>query len=47
MKYNNLYDINTDDWYDSAVDLKAKGMSNRGIARTLLKQYMLREINFG
>lgn len=35
MKYNNIYDINTDDWYDSAVDLKAKGMSNRGIARTL------------
>ena len=32
-KYNN---INMDDWYNSAVDLKAKGMSNRGIARTLL-----------
>lgn len=31
-KYNN---INMDDWYNSAVDLKAKGMSNRGIARTL------------
>ena len=30
-----VYDINTDDWYNSAVDLKAKGMSNRGIARTL------------
>lgn len=30
-----IYDINMDDWYDSAVDLKAKGMSNRGIARTL------------
>ena len=31
-----IYDINMDDWYASAVDLKAKGMSNRGIARTLL-----------
>ena len=31
-KYNN---INMDDWYNSVVDLKAKGMSNRGIARTL------------
>ena len=30
-----IYNINMDDWYDSAVDLKAKGMSNRGIARTL------------
>ena len=30
-----IYDINMDDWYNSAVDLKAKGMSNRGIARTL------------
>lgn len=30
-----IYDINMDDWYDSAIDLKAKGMSNRGIARTL------------
>lgn len=30
-----IYDINMDDWYASAVDLKAKGMSNRGIARTL------------
>ena len=31
-----MYNIMTDDWYNSAVDLKAKGMSNRGIARTLL-----------
>lgn len=30
-----IYDINMDDWYGSAIDLKAKGMSNRGIARTL------------
>ena len=30
-----IYNINMDDWYNSAVDLKAKGMSNRGIARTL------------
>lgn len=30
-----MYNIITDDWYNSAVDLKAKGMSNRGIARTL------------
>lgn len=30
-----IYDINMDDWYASAIDLKAKGMSNRGIARTL------------
>lgn len=32
---SNVYNINMDDWYNSAVDLKAKGMSNRGIARTL------------
>lgn len=30
-----MYNIMTDNWYNSAVDLKAKGMSNRGIARTL------------
>lgn len=32
---SNVCNINMDDWYNSAVDLKAKGMSNRGIARTL------------
>ena len=32
---SNVYNVNMDDWYNSAVDLKAKGMSNRGIARTL------------
>ena len=32
---SNVYNVNMGDWYNSAVDLKAKGMSNRGIARTL------------
>ena len=32
---SNVYNVNMDDWYNSSVDLKAKGMSNRGIARTL------------
>lgn len=31
-----VYDINMDDWYDSAIDLKAQGYSTRHIARTLL-----------
>ena len=36
------YDINLDDWYADAVDLKAQGMSNRGIARTLFSNENLR-----
>lgn len=36
------YNINLDDWYADAVDLKAQGMSNRGIARTLFSNENLR-----
>ena len=36
------YDINLADWYADAVDLKAQGMSNRGIARTLFSNENLR-----
>ena len=36
------YNINLDDWYVDAVDLKAQGMSNRGIARTLFSNENLR-----
>ena len=36
------YNINLDDWYSDAVDLKAQGMSNRGIARTLFSNENLR-----
>ena len=36
------YNINLDDWHSDAVDLKAQGMSNRGIARTLFSNENLR-----
>ena len=38
----NVYNINESGWEKSAIDLKAKGMSTRGVARTLFKNENLR-----
>lgn len=38
----NVYNINEGGWEKSAIDLKAKGMSTRGVARTLFQNENLR-----
>jgi len=39
---SNVYNINESGWESLAIDLKAKGMSTRGVARTLFKNENLR-----